>query len=598
MIRKIVRQMLTAQIFSALTVSLCLLIDSVMISRFLGEEGIAAYGLANPLLLAVGAIGSLLAAGIQVVCSRSLGKGSQEETNAGYSSAVVVAGAVSLAFAAGSLLFQSFFARVMGAGSSGSLFEQTRDYIAGFGIGAPGSMGALVLVPVLQMAGQNRLLIAAVLTMTVADIGLDLLNVLVFHGGMFGMGLASAISYYAALAVTAIYFFSSDCVFRVNLKKVTREKILELLNGGVPAGFSMAAAVVMIFLINRILMALGAGGDAQSLLAAFTVMVSIGNAAQCINTGIGGVSLTLSGIFYNEEDYSGLKELIRLLCRHAVFLGLGMGAALAVFAPAFVSLFIPESGEAHNLAVLGMRIYAAGLIPCCINSALKNMYQGTGRPALTEVIAVLEGAVLPVAAAFIFSRFLGATGAWLFFAAGEAAALLLIGLYIRHRTGKMPWQDGAALLQEDFGAAPEDLMEVSIRSMEEVAAAAEKAGQFCLQHRQSSRIGNHIALCVEEMAGNTVRHGFGKDGKDHHLSVRILHKKDHWILRFRDDCGAFDPVHYIPPEGSETVGIHLVLALAEEARYTNSLNLNNLLLKLPDSSPAAGGNGEEPGGNP
>ena len=42
MIRKLTRQMLTAQIFAALTVSLCLMIDSVMISRFLGEEAIAA----------------------------------------------------------------------------------------------------------------------------------------------------------------------------------------------------------------------------------------------------------------------------------------------------------------------------------------------------------------------------------------------------------------------------------------------------------------------------------------------------------------------------------------------------------------------------
>ncbi len=74
MIRKLIRQMLTAQIFSALTVSLCLLIDSIMISRFLGEKAIAAYGLANPLLLAIGAIGTLLAAGVQVVCSKALGR--------------------------------------------------------------------------------------------------------------------------------------------------------------------------------------------------------------------------------------------------------------------------------------------------------------------------------------------------------------------------------------------------------------------------------------------------------------------------------------------------------------------------------------------
>ena len=184
MIRKLVRQMLAAQIFSALTVSLCLLIDNIMIGRFLGEQAIAAYGLANPLLLAIGALGSLLAAGIQVACGKSLGKGSQEETNAGFSSAVAVTAVVSVLFMTAVLIFRSPLAQAMGAGSSGGLFEQTRDYLAGFSIGAPGSMGALVLVPFMQMAGQSNLLIVAVLGMTVADVVFDLLSVFVFNGGM------------------------------------------------------------------------------------------------------------------------------------------------------------------------------------------------------------------------------------------------------------------------------------------------------------------------------------------------------------------------------------------------------------------------------
>jgi hypothetical protein len=71
--------------------------------------------------------------------------------------------------------FRSFFAKAMGAGSSGELFNQTRDYIAGFSIGAPGSMGALVLVPFLQMAGQSNLLIAAVLTV-ILTVSVNLIN--------------------------------------------------------------------------------------------------------------------------------------------------------------------------------------------------------------------------------------------------------------------------------------------------------------------------------------------------------------------------------------------------------------------------------------
>lgn len=115
MIRKLVRQMLTAQIFSALTVSVCLLIDNLMIGRFLGVRAMAAYGFANPLLLAIGAVGSLLTAGVQVVCSRSLGRGSQEETNAGYSSALAMTAGISLLFLGIVLLFRDSLANLLGA---------------------------------------------------------------------------------------------------------------------------------------------------------------------------------------------------------------------------------------------------------------------------------------------------------------------------------------------------------------------------------------------------------------------------------------------------------------------------------------------------
>ena len=584
MIRKLVRQMLAAQIFSALTVSLCLLIDNIMIGRFLGEQAIAAYGLANPLLLAIGALGSLLAAGIQVACGKSLGKGSQEETNAGFSSAVAVTAGVSLAFMAAALIFRSPLATAMGAGSGGELFEQTRDYLAGFSIGAPGSMGALVLVPFMQMAGQSGLLIAAVLGMTVADIALDLLNVLVFHGGMFGMGLASALSYYAAMVIGAFYFLSKKCVFRFSLRQVSWRKIGELFSSGIPAGFNMASSVILVFLMNRIVRDVGG----QSAVAAYTVISTIGNSANCITTGIGGVSLTLSGILFNEEDRTGLKELIRLLSRYAVMLGLAMGAVLLVFAPVFVSLFIPENGPTRDMAILGMRIFAAGLIPCCINNAVKNMYQVSGRAWLTEGICLLEGAFFPVAAAFVLTRFAGITGAWFYFAAGELLALIWIGIYVRLKTGKTPWTDGAyLLLKPDFGVAPENLLEKNIASMADVTAAAQEAEAFCLRHGQGARIGNHIALCIEEMASNTIQHGFEKDRKEHHLSVRVLCKPEHWVLRFRDDCGAFDPVHYVPEEEGDALGIRLVMAMAQEANYTYSLNLNNLMLKLPGDADTA-----------
>ena len=578
MIRKLVRQMLTAQTLSALTVSLCLLIDNIMIGRFLGPQAIAAYGLANPVLLGFAAIGSMLSAGIQVVCSKSIGEGSQAETNKGFSSAVGAALIISAVMTLIVLFFHGPLATAMGAGASGELYDMTSGYMAGFIIGAPATMGALILVPFMQMAGQNGLLIAAVLGMTVADIGLDLLNVLTLHWGMFGMGLASSVSYYVALFIGGAHFLSRKCVFRFSRRDVTRKKIAELFRSGVPSVFNMAASVVTIFIMNRILM--GIGGS--TAVAAYSVLSTIGNASNCITTGIGGVSLTLSGVFYHEEDMTSLKALMRMLAKWSVILGLAMGAVLLIFAPAFVSLFLPAKDAAQAAAILGLRLFAAGMIPCCLNNMLKNTYQATERVHLTECISVLEVTVLPALAAFILSRFLGTTGAWFFFAAGETLALAGIALMIRKKTGALPWRDGACLmLRPEDVTPPDDLIEWDLKTVREVTEASREAGEFCRRHGQSDKAAGHVALCVEEMAANTIQYGFGAAPEKRHLSVRIQYKKGRVILRFRDDCGAFDPVHYIPEDGGDALGIRLVMAMCNTIRYTYSLNLNNLTLEFP-----------------
>jgi len=317
-------------------------------------------------------------------------------------------------------------------------------------------------------------------------------------------------------------------------------------------------------------------------VAAYTVIMSIGNAANCITTGIGGVSLTLNGIFYHEEDKSAMRETVKLLCRRGIVLGFVMGALLLVLAPQLIGIFIANEGEVRDMAILGLRLFGAGLIPCCINNALKYAYQASDRPGLTELISLAEGAVFPALAAFVLSRFLGTTGAWMAFAAGEILTLAALGVLIFRITGQKPWDETAVLLlKKDFGVSPEDMLEMDISSLEEVTEASEKAMEFCRSHGQDTRTANHIALCIEEMAANVIQYGFSRDVKDHHLSVLILDKPDQWVLRLRDDCAAFDPLQFVPKEADRGIGIRLVLAVADEVYYTYSMSLNNLVFKMP-----------------
>ena len=330
--------------------------------------------------------------------------------------------------------------------------------------------------------------------------------------------------------------------------------------------------------VNRILLVEG-GSDA---VAAYATLQTIGNTSNCISTGIGGVSLTLSGILYNDEDVTGLKVLLKSLSRYAVILGAGMMLLLLLFAPAFVGVFISQGGAVRTFTIQGVRLFALGLIPCCINNALKSFYQGTDRVWLTEIISVLEGALLPALAAFILSRFWGVSGVWLNFIAGETMTLLFIAMFVWRRSHRCALNvQPFMMLREDFDVKPGNLMEINIHSLNDVEEASKQAENFCLQHGQNPQMANHIALCVEEMASNTVIHGFSKEGKNN-LSIRIQNKGRHWILRFRDDCRAFDPVSYVPKDEDDAIGIQLVMAMADDFRYTYSMNMNNLTIKLID----------------
>jgi len=229
-----------------------------------------------------------------------------------------------------------------------------------------------------------------------------------------------------------------------------------------------------------------------------------------------------------------------------------------------------------------LRCFSLGLAFCCLTNALRSCYQGTGRVSLMGVISVVDNAVLPIATAFLFSRVFGTNGIWFFFLASEALTVLGILFFVWKKKGRVTCQpEDVLLLRPDFGVPPEDSMEVAPEGMDAVLQASREAQSFCQARGGSDRLAAHLALCIEEMGGNIVTHGFAAGKKKRHLSVRLLKKDGRWTLRFRDDCMAFDPVAHVQnTDTQEEVGIRLAMRMADEARYTYSMNLNNLTLVL------------------
>ena len=585
MIRKLFRQMLITQILSAMTVTLCMLIDSIMIGRFLGVDAMTAYGLASPVLLFFAAFGSMLSAGIQVMCGKTLGSGDKEGTNACFSASVFLAGAVAVIGVAAVVLFSSPLTTMLGGGRPGEdneVFRLTRDYLIGFIIGAPAFIFAQIMVPYMQISGNRARLVTAVALMTVSDIIFDLLTVFVFHGGTFGMGLASSLSYYIAFVVGILYFFKKDCMFRFRRKSITAKVCGRLTQYGVPTVINQISLVLLVFVLNKLL--LRTGGNAA--VAAYSVISTVGNICYCFGSGVASVALMLSAVFYSDEDRTSLYGVVKTMTFYAVILDLVLIAAVLTAAPALVKLFLQPGSGAGRLAVTGLRLFSLSLLASALNTAFKNYYQGVNRTPLTEIISLLQNFVLTALFAFILSRFWGTTGVWLGYVCGEGLTFVLLSLYVWHLRNKVEVSAEAySLLEDDFGAAPGEFLEATVRTSEEVVEASRRADDFCREHGESARNSMMIALCIEEMANNIVEHGFTKDNKtDHSIDIRLLYKDGRKVIRIRDNCVNFDPIHYLELHNDEDptvhIGIRMVMKMVKEANYVNSLGLNNLTLVM------------------
>ena len=115
-------------------------------------------------------------------------------------------------------------------------------------------------------------------------------------------------------------------------------------------------------------------------------------------------------------------------------------------------------------------------------------------------------------------------------------------------------------------------------------AVSRQVTAFCESRGIDKRRAAFAGLCMEEMAGNVVSHGFSKDTKRHSADIRVTHKDGAVILRIRDNCAVFNPSEYArlmeTDESCKNVGIRLVYRIASDVSYQNLLGMNVLTMRI------------------
>lgn len=139
------------------------------------------------------------------------------------------------------------------------------------------------------------------------------------------------------------------------------------------------------------------------------------------------------------------------------------------------------------------------------------------------------------------------------------------------------------LQTKSFGPKPDMILDCSVSNMSEAVGISETVMDFCKKRGIDHRRSYYAALCTEEMASNIVQHGFVPD-KHQSLMIRVVVSDEDLILCFRDSCKLFDIREKFDSvdqkDVTSNVGIRLVMRMAKDVTYINTLKINTTIIKI------------------
>ena len=89
-ISKLFRNSVISIIAAAIATMVGIVIDGIVIGRFLGEDSMAAYGLVTPVINLATAFSGILATGSQIICAQHLGAGNKKRARKAFSMCMVI----------------------------------------------------------------------------------------------------------------------------------------------------------------------------------------------------------------------------------------------------------------------------------------------------------------------------------------------------------------------------------------------------------------------------------------------------------------------------------------------------------------------------
>ena len=400
-------------------------VDGYFVSNFVGKTPFAAVNFIMPFLMVVGAMGFMFGTGGSALIARIMGEGRREKAQEIFSLLIAATIVSGLVIAVISILFLPQIAAFLGA--KGEMLADCIRYGRIILVALPFLMlqyafGSLSVTAEKPKLGLIVTIISGVLNMTG-----DVLFMGIFHWGIAGAAMATAMGQIVGGAVPLVYFLrKNSSSLRLRRPKWDGGALRRACTNGVSELMSSISMSIVGMLYNAQLMRYAG----ENGVAAYGTIMYVDFIFLAIFIGYAtGVAPVISYHY----GAGNKKELNNLLKRSVVLIAaasLSMLLLSEVMAAPLAGIFVGYDAELYELTLSGFRIFALSFGFMGYGILTSGLFTALNDGITSALISFLRTLVFESGAVMLLPLAFGIEGIWYSVVVSEFLALVLGAIFL------------------------------------------------------------------------------------------------------------------------------------------------------------------------
>ena len=387
------------------------MVDQIFIGWGVGYLGNGATNIIFPLNMVCLAFALMLGDGTSAFLSLKLGEKKKDEAKKGVANGILTSIIIAIIFFIALITFLPQIVNLFGC--TDTLRPYALDYGYALTFGLPFMMIGITLNSIIRADGSPRYSMVSMVSGAILNIILDPIFIFVFHWGVKGAAIATAISQILTFILNILYirkFQSIDLKkedFKLKIKTV-----IKLFSLGISSFITQMSFVIVMALENNLLNKLGASSEYGSDIP-ITVLGIVMKISQILNSIILGIAVgsqPIIGYNYGAGNFNRVKSTLKRV------LGIGTIVATVAFIlfqtipDKLIAIFGSGDEKYIEFACMSFRICLMMAIIYGVQIPAGIFFQAIGKSGKSAILSLSRQILLYVPSLIIFGNIFGVKG--------------------------------------------------------------------------------------------------------------------------------------------------------------------------------------------